>query len=169
MDNNDVSNSIKIDLLLGVCVKDAQGKVLSQNEKCVHICGSRINEVCKDGCMKNYSPKDESRDLAEAPRTIHNVHGGELLCDAVVINTGSNIITLLFSRQQQIETELLMFKKFGLSKMEQSVVLMLLDGLTNKEIAKRLFISVATIKTHVNNLYKKIPSELKQKIISLRK
>lgn len=167
--NNNISKPITIDLILGVCVKDAQGKVLSQNEKCKNICGSRINEICKDGCMKDYTLRDESEVLVEAPKTINNVQGLEQVCDAVVINSGSNIITFLFSRQEQIEAELLMFKKFGLTKMEQSVARMLLEGLTNKEIAERLFISVATIKTHINNLYRKLPATLKQRIISLRK
>ena len=109
------------------------------------------------------------RHFGSPPQTIHNVHGSAESCDAVVIRTGSNIITLLFSRQSQIESELAMFERIGFSKMEKAIALLLLDGLSNKDIANKLFISVATVKTHVNNLYKKLPSALKQRMMSIRK
>ena len=32
----------------------------------------------------------------------------------------------------------------------------MLENKTNKEIASALFVSVSTIKTHINNLYKKL-------------
>lgn len=62
-----------------------------------------------------------------------------------------------------------MFERIGFSKMEKAIALLLLDGLSNKDIANKLFISVATVKTHVNNLYKKLPSALKQRMMSIRK
>nr|WP_321225215.1 helix-turn-helix transcriptional regulator [uncultured Psychroserpens sp.] len=43
-----------------------------------------------------------------------------------------------------------------LTKQEQNVLDLLLADKTNKEIAEALFVSVSTIKTHVNNIYKKL-------------
>lgn len=169
MSEDEVPNDIRIDLLFGVCIKDTQGKVLSQNDRCEDICGARVGEICHDGCMKDYPLQVGADTLVAPPQTIHNVHGSAESCDAVVIRTGSNIITLLFSRQSQIESELAMFERIGFSKMEKAIALLLLDGLSNKDIANKLFISVATVKTHVNNLYKKLPSALKQRMMSIRK
>jgi len=43
-----------------------------------------------------------------------------------------------------------------LSEREREVVLLIADGLSNQEIAERLFISVATVKTHINNILNKL-------------
>lgn len=54
-----------------------------------------------------------------------------------------------------------------LTEQEQKVVNKILLGKTNKEIASELFISVSTVKTHINNLYKKLEvtsrKEIKQR------
>ena len=46
--------------------------------------------------------------------------------------------------------------KSKLSKQEQVVLEHLLDDKTNKDIAEALFLSVSTVKTHINNIYKKL-------------
>jgi len=43
-----------------------------------------------------------------------------------------------------------------LTPQEQKVVALIQEGKTNKEIAATLFISVSTVKTHINNGYKKL-------------
>jgi LuxR family transcriptional regulator, maltose regulon positive regulatory protein len=43
-----------------------------------------------------------------------------------------------------------------LSEREREVVLLIADGLSNQQIAERLFISLATVKTHVNNIFNKL-------------
>ncbi len=47
-------------------------------------------------------------------------------------------------------------KQTGISKREQEVLEYLAQGYSNQEIADRLFVSLNTIKTHVNNLYSKL-------------
>lgn len=43
-----------------------------------------------------------------------------------------------------------------LSERETEIVMLLCDGLQNKQIARRLDLSVSTVKTHVANLFRKI-------------
>ncbi|MEW1641263.1 MULTISPECIES: response regulator transcription factor [unclassified Streptomyces] len=43
----------------------------------------------------------------------------------------------------------------GLTVRETEVLLLIADGLTNQEIARRLHVSTATVKTHINNLFAK--------------
>jgi DNA-binding CsgD family transcriptional regulator len=43
-----------------------------------------------------------------------------------------------------------------LSKQEKKVLDLILEDRSNKEIAAQLFVSVSTVKTHINNLYKKL-------------
>ena len=46
--------------------------------------------------------------------------------------------------------------KAKLSKQEQVVLEHLLQDKTNKDIAEALFLSVSTVKSHTNNIYKKL-------------
>ena len=47
-------------------------------------------------------------------------------------------------------------KKQSLSAQEQKVLDLILEDKSNKEIAAEIFVSVSTVKTHINNLYKKL-------------
>ena len=46
-------------------------------------------------------------------------------------------------------------RKYGISDREQEVIALLNQGLGNREIAEKLFVSLATVKTHVHNVYEK--------------
>ena len=52
-----------------------------------------------------------------------------------------------------------------LTTQERNVVAEILNRKTNKEIAADLFISVSTVKTHINNLYKKLQVSSRDEII----
>ncbi|MEV5878854.1 response regulator transcription factor [Streptomyces sp. NPDC052101] len=43
----------------------------------------------------------------------------------------------------------------GLTARETEVLLLIADGLSNQEIARKLHVSTATVKTHINNLFSK--------------
>jgi DNA-binding CsgD family transcriptional regulator len=51
---------------------------------------------------------------------------------------------------------ILEIEKLGLSKREIEVLNMLATGLSNQEIGNHLYISLATVKTHVSKLYDKL-------------
>jgi DNA-binding CsgD family transcriptional regulator len=57
--------------------------------------------------------------------------------------------------------------KSKLSKQEQVVLEHLLQDKTNKDIAEALFLSVSTIKTHTNNIYKKLEVQSRDDVKSL--
>lgn len=44
----------------------------------------------------------------------------------------------------------------SLTPREKEVLVLIRDGLTNREIAKKLFLSEKTVKNHLNNIFKKI-------------
>ena len=47
-------------------------------------------------------------------------------------------------------------KDFSITKREREVILALLDGKSNKELAETLFVSEKTIETHLANIYRKV-------------
>ncbi len=46
--------------------------------------------------------------------------------------------------------------RLGISKREYEVLELIAEGLSNKEIADKLFISASTVKTHTSNLFMKL-------------
>ena len=64
--------------------------------------------------------------------------------------------TILFYRQWKNKRINAQDLKNKLSKQEQVVLEHLFQDKTNKDIAESLFLSVSTVKTHINNIYKKL-------------
>ena len=87
----------------------------------------------------------------------HNLENS--LVDIATINDGSTLTTLIYPLKDNIEKQIDFFKQFELSKRELEVANLMLNGHTNDAIAKGLFISKATLKTHINSIYKKVPQK----------
>ncbi len=54
-----------------------------------------------------------------------------------------------------------------LTKQEQKIVELILLDKTNKEIASEIFVSLSTVKTHINNLYKKLNLQSREELKNL--
>lgn len=61
------------------------------------------------------------------------------------------------------------FKEAGLSPREYEVLQGMAMGLSNQQIADRLFISLSTVKTHVNNIFIKLDAERRTQAIQKAK
>jgi DNA-binding NarL/FixJ family response regulator len=46
--------------------------------------------------------------------------------------------------------------ELGISNREYEILIKISEGLSNKEIAEKLFVSESTVKTHISNLYVKL-------------
>jgi DNA-binding NarL/FixJ family response regulator len=60
-------------------------------------------------------------------------------------------------------------KKLGISKRESEVLTLVAAGLSNQEIAERLFVSNSTVKTHVSNLLGKLDAQRRTEAIARAK
>jgi len=69
--------------------------------------------------------------------------------------------------EQQIDKKRI--DQLGLSKREYEVLIEISQGLSNKEIAAKLFVSESTIKTHVSNLLIKLDAKRRTQAIQKAK
>jgi len=60
-------------------------------------------------------------------------------------------------------------KKSILSKQEHEVLILIADGLSNKEIAKKLFIAESTVKSHVSSILGKLGARRRTEAIKIGK
>lgn len=71
--------------------------------------------------------------------------------------------------QPNSEMDLKKVEELGLSKREYEVLKEVALGLSNQEIAKKLFVSESTIKTHVSNLLVKLNAKRRTQAIQISK
>jgi DNA-binding CsgD family transcriptional regulator len=60
-----------------------------------------------------------------------------------------------------------LYEKYNLTKREQEIFHLLLEGKSNIEIRKQLFISIKTVKNHIYHLFKKLGVNSRTKLIVL--
>ena len=145
----------------GVCIKDQAQRVEYQNPACIRTCGDLQGTVCVKGCMEGRELGQPNDAFAEGIAVKKNISSTDGPVDAIVLNDGEEITTLLHHKGDQINRALRIFEDYCLSNAELAVVKLALSGYSNKQISRELHISVGTIKTHLNNIYKKIPASLK--------
>ncbi|MBS9461881.1 response regulator transcription factor [Flagellimonas sp. 389] len=75
---------------------------------------------------------------------------------------------LLISKKTKAKTKAKMLVE-KLTPQEEKIVQQILQDKSNKEIAAELFVSHSTIKTHINNLYKKLEVSSRHEIVVLFK
>ncbi|MFD1062102.1 LuxR C-terminal-related transcriptional regulator [Winogradskyella litorisediminis] len=131
----------------------------------------------EDLSQTNYYKNLETRLTETYPNSVYaKQYSNELASDMFVLNSSKSqtsefkwlyvlipilILSLLFNaflilqrRKQKIQSSNQLKQK--LSKQECVVLDLLLQNKTNKDIAEALFVSVSTVKTHTNNIYKKL-------------
>lgn len=115
---------------------------------------------------KQYEAELNSDKLIANPEQINtNFNWYYLIIPVLILSLLLNI--LLYNRSRNTSKKYLDKTKSQLTKQEQNVLELLLQEKSNKDIAESLFVSVSTIKTHVNNIYKKLNVNSREEINSL--
>ena len=103
-----------------------------------------VYEAVKAGATGYMLKNTSSDDLIEAIQTVYE--GKALLHPGATAQLLKEFVTLADNRAQE----------YGLSNREMEVLQLLSEGKTNKQIAKDLWISEQTVKTHVSHLFDKL-------------
>ena len=148
--------NLKLEDYIGVCVKNSEGYILERNALAAETCG----QFCSQFCINKLKSMDELADdnrhhgfvFFPRVRTAENK-----VTDVVISRIDDKITTLLYPLNQEIEASLKKYQGYNLTPSELNVVALLLEGHSNQAIADQLFISVLTLKKHLNHIYKKIP------------
>lgn len=149
---------------LGLCVKSQDKQVIYQNENSVKTCGMMVGQICSKGCMNLYHEIEECSAISEGMKLFKATDVDGHKVDALIVNDGERITTLLYpldEDQEKFKKQEMFFKTRGLTKSELRIMQMVMQGMTNAAIAEKLFISKATLKTHLNNIYKKLPASMR--------
>ena len=140
---------------IAMCVKDEKQQVLEQNGLCREICGDCLGQICEKGCMQLYAQDDSHQWKSWGSRVYKNaaIHGA--FFDITLLCSDKHIITFLQPLKEKYEMALAYYRAKGLTRRETEVVSMTIRGVSNADICRRLTISRATLRTHLNNVYRK--------------
>ena len=69
--------------------------------------------------------------------------------------------------QKQVVDPAIAIEKSGLSKQEYTVLTLVAEGLSNNEIAERLFIQESTVKSHVSNILLKLNAKRRTEAVKI--
>ena len=84
----------------------------------------------------------------------------------LVLGTISILLNIVFVRKLQTIKKDRHLKKDSLTTQEQKIVTAILENKSNKEIATEMHVSLSTVKTHINNIYKKLHISSRQELKS---
>jgi NarL family two-component system response regulator LiaR len=70
--------------------------------------------------------------------------------------TRSKVIREFVDNSGPFQVDEVNLQKLGISKREHEVLRLISDGLSNQEIAEKLFVSTSTVKTHASNIFSKL-------------
>jgi len=75
--------------------------------------------------------------------------------DLVIHRTANEIVSIISPNDQRRAKEIDYYESLGLTKRELQIVKLALNGESNAKISEMLEISKSTLKTHINNIYRK--------------
>lgn len=108
----------------------------------------KIFNSIKAGAAGYLLKKDPPQKIMEA---IQNVYKGEGAINGLIARKILDYIPNSVAEQKAPDLE-----QYNLTKREKEILLLLIDGLSYKEIAARCFISIDTINSHIRKIYTKL-------------
>lgn len=123
-------------------------------------CEHRLFQRAAEAGASGYVLKDIA--AANLVKAIHIIHqGGAMLSPTIA----KQIIDYLFATQDdQYGTTC---RVHGLTQRERDVLVKLAEGLSDKEIAAKLFLSEATVKTHLRSIYQRFHVKNRTQAVTL--
>lgn len=114
--------------------------------------------ACAEAGVVGYLPRDTT--AAELVEALERVAKGELVCPPRIVHTLVRWLSRRADRPAHSPLD-------DLTKREREVVDLVRHGLTNKQIAERLHIEVATVKSHVHSILAKLNVERRAEVVAL--
>ncbi len=111
---------------------------------------------------KQYSTELNSDKFVHLSNQERSFNWNYLLYFLLIISLIGNIWLIISQKKQQSKS--ISNAKQQLTKQEQTILDLLIEEKSNKEIAETLFVSVSTVKTHVNNIYKKLDVQSREEV-----
>lgn len=153
---------------IAICVTDLDRKILFQNTESVSVCGARPHTNCPSSVFGTCKIPLEDVNSHLGVRQCPGDRINNRLYDVFMVNTGKNHITFSIPLTEMMENEMAKYKQHNLTHREVEIVGLVLLKKSNQDIGRILHISENTVKTHLKNLYRKLPVQERKYLRELR-
>lgn len=143
---------------LGVCIKNESGIVLEQSSVSLRLCGDYVGKTCPGTCAERKTGVATERAKKGRLYLMDCIEMRGELMDAVGMELPGKSVVILKPVADPVAKENYSNAAQKLSKREREIAKLLSAGFNNKDIARMMSISITTLKTHINRIYKKISS-----------
>lgn len=140
---------------VGVCVRDPSAVIVFQNHACRAVCGDALGKTCERACLHVSGGAGSTAGPKLNPGQV--LHG--VRCDVAVFEGASDSVTLIVSREARLAEQRAYFEGRGLTPRETEIATLVLLGHTNQEIVETTGLSKATVRTHLNRVHQKLPTQ----------
>lgn len=130
----------------------------------VHNEDERVIAALRSGAS-GYILKDA--DHTEFVRIIRSTQAGENITSPFLANLAHQAPSPQGAPQSEEDMENEMEKKFSLTEREMEMLRLLLRGKSNKEISALTYVSTDTVKSHLQNIYKKLGVRTRLEAVTL--
>lgn len=137
------------------CIRNNNGEVIFQNANSIENCCKDATLQCHLRCLPYIESSFKFKEIKSGLHLFKNKIIEKKEYDILVFKGDINTLILLYPIKDQIDDIKMRWKKSGLSPREIEVLTEKFLGAKNSEIAKKLYISKSTVKTHINNIFKK--------------
>jgi hypothetical protein len=147
----------------GVCVVDLHGGTLYQNQSCHDVCKFANGAPCsgeKGQCVFTSLTPDVLPD--HGVKVFNGVELNGSFYDVVVLHDEPNLFRFLYPLDAKLKSADSLIKNHGLTRRELEIASLLVAGLNNQQIGAKLKISRNTLRTHLKNLYRKLPESARR-------
>lgn len=131
-------------------------RILVLTARCEH----RLFQRAAEAGARGYVLKDIA--AANLVKAIHSIHQGGVMLSPTI---AKQIIDHLFATQDDQSGTT--GRVHGLTQRERDVLVKLAEGLSDKEIAAKLFLSEATVKTHLRSIYQRFHVKNRTQAVAL--
>ncbi len=140
-----------------LCLLRSNNVVTYQNSASKKLCGTHAGDLCPQTCVYTCE-KIQERPLEEnGIQLFKNMRLGKEFFDILFYSALPFRLVMFYPLKQKFEAWAKRLKDHDLSRRETEIAGLRLQGFNNSAISQKLSISKATLKTHLNNIYKKMP------------
>lgn len=137
-----------------MCFRNSELIVMEQNELSTQTCGNMIGQFCKSDCTRGCTSLC-------GPELLKNMSINESAFHITTMPLNNGILTVGTPASNEFQQAMHTFNEKNLTPREIEVALEIIKAQSNKAIEEKLAMSKATLKTHINNIYKKLGTEKK--------
>ncbi len=131
----------------------ATGLTVSEFEKFIFL----LEKLKKNGISCLYFTSIVKEALSISDRITVLKDGITICTDKAEEFSEESLLNIMIGRKLDgIKSLDSLLKEYGITKREKEIIQFLVKGYSNKEISNRLYISVNTVKTHIENIYQKL-------------